>query len=132
MIVSILLNIPPAAVIAIGRTGGTLLDLCDLRRLCARRQRQVGCTTDKPIKSRRLMLPPDQNSHLIGEIYASERGSHEMEGIMSPCPGWVDSVEKSFLADEPNFLGPLMRSTRGDVRDHIDLNKRDRETSYWS
>jgi hypothetical protein len=48
---------------------------------CARRQRQGGCTADKPMKSRRLMLPPDQNSHLIGETYASERGSHEMEGV---------------------------------------------------
>jgi hypothetical protein len=38
------------------------------------------------------MLPPDQNSHLIGETYASERGSHEMEGIMSPGPVWVQAV----------------------------------------
>lgn len=37
-----------------------------------------------------------------------------------------------FLADEPNFSGPLMRSTRGDVRDHIDLHKRNHEPSYWS
>jgi hypothetical protein len=41
-------------------------------------------------------------------------------------------LKKSFLADDPNFSGPLMRSTRGDVRDHIDLNKRNREPSYWS
>ena len=41
-------------------------------------------------------------------------------------------LKKSFLADDPNFSGPLMPSTRGDVRDHIDLNKRNREPSYWS
>jgi hypothetical protein len=45
-------------------------------------------------------------------------------------PFLADSV--SFLADEPNFSGPLMRSTRGDVRDHIDLHKRNHEPSYWS
>jgi hypothetical protein len=28
-------------------------------------------------------------------------------------------LKKSFLADERNFLGPLMRFARGDVRDHI-------------
>jgi len=41
-------------------------------------------------------------------------------------------LKKSFLADEPNFLVPPMRSTRGDVRDHIDLHKRNHEPSYWS
>jgi hypothetical protein len=28
-------------------------------------------------------------------------------------------LQKSFLADERNFLGPLMRFAGGDVRDHI-------------
>jgi hypothetical protein len=28
-------------------------------------------------------------------------------------------LKKSFLADERNFFGPLMRFARGDVRDHI-------------
>ncbi len=37
-------------------------------------------------------------------------------------------LKKSFLADEPNFSGPLMRSTRGDVRDQIDLHKRNHES----
>jgi hypothetical protein len=39
-------------------------------------------------------------------------------------------LQKSFLADEHNFLGPLMRSARGDVRDHIVLHKNDHGTSY--
>jgi hypothetical protein len=33
-------------------------------------------------------------------------------------------LKKSFLGDERNFLGPLMRFARGDVRDHIDSHKR--------
>jgi len=35
---------------------------------------------------------------------------------------WPIVLKKSFLADGPNFSGPLMRSTRGDVRDHINLH----------
>jgi hypothetical protein len=39
-------------------------------------------------------------------------------------------LKKSFLAGEQNFSGPLMRSARGDVRDHIVLHKNDHEPSY--
>ena len=35
----------------------------------------------------------------------------------------ADCVKKSFLGDERNFLGPLMRFARGDVRDHIVSHK---------
>ena len=31
----------------------------------------------------------------------------------------ADRVEKVFLGDEQNFLGPLMRLASGDVRDHM-------------
>src|SRR5467141_979 len=41
-------------------------------------------------------------------------------------------LKKSFLADERNFLAPLVRPTRGDVRDHIDSHKSDRRSSYLS
>ena len=49
---------------------------------------------------------------------------------MSVLPSTADAVglrfapillKKSFLADEQNFSGPLMRSAGGDVRDHIAL-----------
>jgi hypothetical protein len=36
-------------------------------------------------------------------------------------------LKKSFLADEPKFLGPLMRFVRGDVRDHIVSPKIDQD-----
>src|SRR6266478_8626778 len=39
-------------------------------------------------------------------------------------------LKKSFLADEQNFSEPLMRSARGDVRDHIVLHKNDHGPSY--
>ena len=39
-------------------------------------------------------------------------------------------LKKSFLADERNFSGPLMRSVRDDVRDHIVLHKNDHGASY--
>jgi hypothetical protein len=32
---------------------------------------------------------------------------------------WQIVLKKSFFADEPKFLGPLMRFVRGDVRDQI-------------
>ena len=34
-------------------------------------------------------------------------------------------LQKSFWGDEPKFLEPLMRFTRGDVRDHTVLSKVD-------
>src|SRR5712671_4478552 len=39
-------------------------------------------------------------------------------------------LQKSFWGDERNFLEPLMRFTRGDVRDHIDSSKIDHGPSY--
>jgi hypothetical protein len=45
--------------------------------------------------------------------------------------GFVPIVlQKSFWADQRNFLGPLMRFARGDVRDHIVLAKIDHGPSY--
>jgi hypothetical protein len=38
---------------------------------------------------------------------------------------WQIVLQKSFWGDERNFLEPLMRFTRGDVRDHIDSSKID-------
>jgi len=39
-------------------------------------------------------------------------------------------LKKSFLGDERNFLGLLMRFIRGDVRDHIVSHKNDHGPSY--
>jgi hypothetical protein len=36
-------------------------------------------------------------------------------------------LKKSFLAEQRKFLEPLMRFVRGDVSDHIDSPKIDRE-----
>jgi hypothetical protein len=38
---------------------------------------------------------------------------------------WQIVLKKSFLGDERNFLEPLMRFTRGDVRDHMASSKID-------
>jgi hypothetical protein len=38
--------------------------------------------------------------------------------------------KKSFLANERNVLAPLVRPTRGNVRDHIESHKSDRRPSY--
>jgi len=38
--------------------------------------------------------------------------------------------KKSFLADERNFLAPLVRPMRGNVRDHIESQQNDRRPSY--
>ena len=39
-------------------------------------------------------------------------------------------LQKSFGGDERNFLGPLMRFVRRDVRDHIAYQKKDHRASY--
>ena len=39
-------------------------------------------------------------------------------------------LKKFFLGDERNFLGPVMRFVRGDVRDHIASHKNDHGPSY--
>jgi hypothetical protein len=39
-------------------------------------------------------------------------------------------LQKSFLGDERNFPGPLMRFVGGDVRDHIVSHKNDHGSSY--
>jgi hypothetical protein len=41
------------------------------------------------------------------------------------CPLWVDTLQKAFWGDERKFLKPLVRFTRGEVRDHIVLSKID-------
>jgi choline dehydrogenase-like flavoprotein len=71
-----------------------------------------------------ILLYPWQQSAL-GQTRSSDRNR-----ARSVHPLIV--LKKSFLADEPNFSGPLMRSTRSDVRDHIDLHKRNHEPSFWS
>jgi hypothetical protein len=43
---------------------------------------------------------------------------------------WQIVLQKSFLAGDGNFLEPLMRFARGDVRDHIALHKNDHGPSY--
>jgi hypothetical protein len=49
------------------------------------------------------------------------------------CPSHVRKVpillQKSFLGDERNFLGPLMPFARGDMRDHIVSHKNDHGAS---
>jgi hypothetical protein len=54
------------------------------------------------------------------------------EAFSFACPlsGWMILLQKSFRDDERNFSGPLMRSARGDVRDHIVLHKNDHGRSY--
>jgi len=46
------------------------------------------------------------------------------------CLKRADSVEKSFLGDEQNFLGPLMCFASDDVRDHVVSHKNDHGPSY--
>jgi hypothetical protein len=45
---------------------------------------------------------------------------------------WRIMLKKSFLTDERIFLGPLVRCSCGDVRDHIGSHKNDHRPSYRS
>jgi hypothetical protein len=55
-----------------------------------------------------------------GDLVRSGQGHTGSDGRF-----WRIVLKKSFFGDERNFLEPLMRFTRGDVRDHIDLSKID-------
>jgi len=55
-----------------------------------------------------------------------------MERLRQHVPLGPILLKKSLLADEPNFSGPLVRSARGDVRDHIDSHKSDHRPFYFS
>jgi hypothetical protein len=55
------------------------------------------------------------------------RSGHTRDGEVRKVP---IVLKKSFLGDERNFLGPLMRFVRGDVRDHIVSHKSDHGPSY--
>src|SRR6185436_3365446 len=46
------------------------------------------------------------------------------------CSGSI-LLQKSFWGDERNFLQPLMRFARGDVRDHIVSSKIDQGPPWW-
>jgi len=61
----------------------------------------------------------------LGSGWASERTSQSRQ-LMSP----IGLLQKSFWGDERKFLEPLMRLTRGDVRDHIVSSKIDCEPSW--
>ena len=52
--------------------------------------------------------------------------------LKPPCPKSADSVAKVFLAGDGNFLEPLMRFERGDVRVHIGSHKNDHGPPYPS
>jgi hypothetical protein len=59
-------------------------------------------------------------------IVNNERAAGEAKApIPMQCPLLADIVAKSFWGDERKFLEPLMRFTRGDVRDHIASSKID-------
>jgi len=59
----------------------------------------------------------------VGPVVAKAAKQAYALGFMSPLV--ADTVEKSFLADERKFSGPLMRFARGDVRDHNAFYKDD-------
>jgi len=52
-----------------------------------------------------------------------------MNQLVANVRTWRIVVKKLFWSDERNVLEPLMRFTRGDVRDHIDSSKIDHEAS---
>jgi hypothetical protein len=43
---------------------------------------------------------------------------------------WQILLQKSFWGADRKFSDPLMRSARGDVRDHIVSGKNDHDASY--
>jgi hypothetical protein len=64
--------------------------------------------------------PPHRHRSSAGHTCRGDPTTSAVEGIV---------LKKSFWGDERNFLEPLMRITRGDVRDHIDSSKIDHRPS---
>jgi hypothetical protein len=85
--------------------------------LAARRQKAVHATDAALLPEIRIF------SWFLG---AAAGPKNELGG-----PLLADSVEKVFLGCLSNFSGPLMRFTRGDVRDHTVLSKIDHGPPFW-
>jgi hypothetical protein len=66
----------------------------------------------------------------LGKLLHEETEIHVLSFTLQSVCNLQILLQKSFLADERNFSGPLMRSARGDVRDHIVLHKNDHGPSY--
>jgi hypothetical protein len=80
---------------------------------------------------------PDRRENLarpLGEVSVENvvfnKTGHLAIGL--PCPFMADSVEKVFLTDERIFLGPPVRCSCGDVRDHIVSHRNDHRPPYRS
>ncbi len=54
------------------------------------------------------------------------------KGVSANVRMWQIVLQKSFLAGDGNFLEPLMRFARGDVRVHIGSHKNDHGSPYPS
>src|SRR5260370_19537845 len=75
-----------------------------------------------------LKLRPNPSALLV-TIHAATPETQRV-GESGHVQTWQILLKKSFLADERDFLEPLMRSACGDVRDHIVLHKNDYRPSY--
>jgi hypothetical protein len=65
--------------------------------------------------------------------FGTIRAKHERPGELLDKQDvrlWQILLQKSFLGDERNFLGPLMRFVCGDVRDLIVSHKNDHGPSH--
>jgi hypothetical protein len=55
---------------------------------------------------------------------------HRPVFFCDPRLEWVDAVEKVFLTGGPNYSAPPVRSTRPDMREHIELQESGHGASY--
>ena len=75
-------------------------------------------------------MGPEADVALLHRHVRSSPGSrHSL--VRSVCPLSADIVAKVFWDGEQKFLEPLMRLTRGDVRDRMVSSKIDHGPSPW-
>jgi len=94
--------------------------------LAKTRRSGSGSASERTSQSRQLMSP--SLAH-FGHFDRAERCL--ILGVKRTSRLRAAMLQKSFWGDERKFLEPLMRFTRGDVRDHTVLSKIDHGPPFW-
>jgi hypothetical protein len=89
------------------------------------------CNRNQPHRDSQHLLDCRQENR--GRLALSPRSqvlNNSQRLIASNDRSWRIVLKKSFWGDDQNFLGPLMRFSRGDMKDHIVSHQIDQGRSY--
>ena len=93
--------------------------------LTSRAEPAVVCCRSMPAPGRLRELLAAVAVYAVGGSELLEEKRDELPGAVHVPVCWQIVLKKSFWDNERKFLEPLMRLTRGDMRDHIVSSKID-------